>query len=84
MQTFECPILGLRPRSEFTCVGGMINTLFEPDAMRAREGLYFGDATARVKDEWWYHRPSHLWFVITRDTATDAVQAIKLAARGVA
>ena len=45
----------------------------------ARRALYFGDATARVKREWWYHRPSRLWFRFERDTATDVVLAIELA-----
>ncbi len=53
----------------------------QEDAATARRGIYFGDATARVKREWWFHRPSHLWFVIARDTASDHVIGIELASR---
>ena len=79
MKHFDCPVIGRRPVSEFLCAGGSIGVMFMDDEEAAREALYFGDATARVKREWWYHRPSRLWFVIDRDTASDAVQAVTLA-----
>jgi sarcosine oxidase subunit delta len=81
MKTFACPLLGVRPASEFVCAGGAISGMLEEDTAKARRGIFFGDATARVKREWWYHRPSRLWFVIARDTATDEVHAIELATR---
>lgn len=81
MKQFNCPRLGLRPASEFLCAGTAINGLLQADSARARRSVYFGDATARVKSEWWFHRPSHLWFLITRDTATDHVVDIQLASR---
>lgn len=49
------------------------------DAAAAREALYFGDATARVKREWWYHKPSRLWFLLERHTGTDTVVSVELA-----
>ncbi|MGH8596089.1 MAG: sarcosine oxidase subunit delta [Gammaproteobacteria bacterium] len=82
MKQFRCPILGTRPAQEFLCAGGAIEGLLEPDTAAARRGVYFGDATARVKREWWYHRPSHLWFVFERDTASDEVHSITLAEGG--
>ncbi|MGD9601065.1 MAG: sarcosine oxidase subunit delta [Gammaproteobacteria bacterium] len=81
MKHFDCPLIGRRPVSEFLCAGGAIHGLLQEDAAAARHGVYFGDATARVKREWWFHRPSHLWFVIARDTATDEVTQVALASR---
>ena len=79
MKQFSCPLIGRRPTSEFICAGSAIGGLLQEDFAMARAGIYFGDTTARVKREWWYHRPSHLWFVIARDTATDEVEQIDLA-----
>jgi len=81
MKQFDCPRIGRRPASEFLCAGAAISGLLQSDFARARHNVYFGDATARVKREWWFHRPSHLWFLIDRDTATDEVIAIALASR---
>lgn len=79
MKQFDCPHIGRRPASEFVFAGGMIGVMCMPDADAARRALYFGDATARVKREWWLHRPSRLWFLFERDTATDQVVSIELA-----
>ena len=79
MKYFNCPVIGERPSGEFVCAGSAIEGLVNEDAASVRHGLYFGDATARVKREWWWHRPSHLWFLITRDTRTDSVSRIELA-----
>ncbi len=80
MKQFACPVIGRRPASEFICAGSSIQGLLQNDSVAARAAIYFGDATAHVKREWWYHRPSHLWFVIARDTATDEVETIELMA----
>jgi sarcosine oxidase, subunit delta len=79
LKLFRCPGLGLRPAQEFICAGAAIGGLLQADSAVAREGVYFGDATARVKREWWFHRPSHLWFLVERDTASDEVLTIELA-----
>ena len=79
MKLLNCPVIGTRPASDFICAGSGIGGLIQDDLAAARAGIYFGDATARVKREWWYHRPSHLWFVIDRDTATDDIQHVELA-----
>jgi len=79
MKQFDCPHIGRRPASEFVCAGGMIGVMQMQDPAAARRALYFGDATARVKGEWWLHRPSRLWFRFERDTATDQVLSIELA-----
>jgi len=81
MKHFDCPIIGRRPAQEFICSGGMISIVQMTDQDAAREALFFGDATARVKREWWYHKPSRLWFLFQRDTATDVVHSIELATR---
>lgn len=79
MKYFDCPVIGERPAGEFVCAGSSIEGLVQEDAATVRHGLYFGDATARVKREWWWHRPSQLWFLVTRDTRTDVVSDIRLA-----
>ena len=79
MKHFDCPVIGRRPATEFLCAGGGVQVLAMEDEAAAREALYFGDATARVKREWWYHRPSRLWFILERDTASDEVQSVTLA-----
>ncbi len=63
------------------CAGTAIGSLLQEDSERARHGVYFGDATARIKREWWFHRAAHLWFLIERDTATDQIIEITLASR---
>ena len=78
MKYFDCPVIGERPASEFICAGSAIEGLANEDAAAVRHGLYFGDATARIKREWWWHRPSQLWFLVTRDTRTDGVSEISL------
>ncbi len=79
MKQFCCPVLGLRPAQEFICAGATIGGMLQSDSVVARTGIYFGDATARTKREWWFHRPSQLWFLIDRDTASDEILAIELA-----
>ncbi len=79
MKIFNCPILGPRPASEFLCAGSALAGMQNDDLHDARHGVYFGDATAKVKREWWFHRASQLWFLISRDTATDSVLEIALA-----
>jgi sarcosine oxidase subunit delta len=79
MKHFDCPVIGRRPQQEFLCSGASIDIILMDDADAAREALYFGDATARVKREWWYHKPSRLWFLLQRDTGTDTVMSVELA-----
>lgn len=79
MKIFDCPILGPRPASEFQCTGSALAGMQNDDLQSARHGVYFGDATAKVKREWWFHRASQLWFIVSRDTATDSVIEIALA-----
>lgn len=79
MKILDCPVLGPRPASEFICAGGALGGMQFDDLERARRAVYFGDATARVKREWWFHRASQWWFLVTRDTASDAILEITLA-----
>jgi len=63
-----------RPNHRFSLPRG----ISPPPPEAARRALYFGDATARVKHEWWFHRPSRLWFRFERDTASDTLLSIEL------
>lgn len=80
MKILDCPVLGPRPASEFLCAGSAIVGMQNDDLAGARHAVYFGDATAKVKREWWFHRASQLWFIVSRDTANDTVLDIVLAA----
>ena len=79
MKIFDCPIIGRRPIGEFVNAGGGIGVLAEEDPAKARRAMLFGDGTARTKREWWYHRPSQLWFVVERETASDRIVTVTLA-----
>jgi sarcosine oxidase subunit delta len=79
MQTFECPIIGWRPRSEFVNGGRAIALVLSEDLDAMRYRLNFGHGTPTVRREWWYHTPSSLWFIVERDTASDAVRSVELA-----
>lgn len=79
MKHFDCPVIGNRPISEFTGGGTAINGLLNADPASARANLNFGDGTVKIKHEWWYHRPSQLWFIVARDTGSDSVLSVQLA-----
>jgi sarcosine oxidase subunit delta len=75
MKLLRCPINGLRPISEFAS-GGELRSMPDPDAVTDEawaEYVFFRDGVAGVKQEWWYHVPSGVWFIAERDTAADVV-----------
>jgi sarcosine oxidase subunit delta len=75
MKLIECPLNGLRNASEFQCAGPVRAV---PEAVGAgdrawSEHLHFDDNVAGVVLEWWCHLPSTYWFIVERDTRTDAI-----------
>ena len=75
MKLLACPINGTRPVSEFA-YGGEVKKM--PDAVSVSDAewadyVFNKSGVAAVKQEWWCHTPSGVWFVAERDTATDCV-----------
>lgn len=75
MKIMTCPINGPRAISEFVCAG----ELREPPDPRTADDAAWADyvfnrnSLPGVKQEWWCHTPSGVWFIAERDTATDTV-----------
>ncbi len=74
MKLIPCPLNGPRNVSEFA-YGGEVMTMPAPDAPEAAWHDYiFNRANAAgVVREWWLHIPTSYWFILERDTVTDAV-----------
>jgi sarcosine oxidase subunit delta len=71
-----CPINGARAISEFA-YGGELRA--EPDPDGADDAVWADyvfnrNSLPSVKQEWWCHTPSGVWFIAERDTATDSIQ----------
>ena len=77
MKLIPCPLNGLRPAEEFV-YGGELRPSPDPatcsDADWARY-VFNRSGVPGVKREWWCHTPSGYWFIVERDTLTDAVIA---------
>jgi sarcosine oxidase subunit delta len=69
MKLMTCPINGPRAISEFA-YGGELRTV--PDPNRA-DYVFIRSSLPGVKQEWWCHTPSGVWFIAERDTATDTI-----------
>jgi len=70
-----CPINGRRAISEFA-YGGELRQM--PDAATASDQVWADYVFNRsgvpgVKQEWWCHTASGVWFIAERDTMTDAI-----------
>ncbi|HEX4341471.1 MAG TPA: sarcosine oxidase subunit delta [Polyangiaceae bacterium] len=80
MKLFDCPELGERPLSEFV-YGGAVRAAPSVDATDDAwaEHVFHRHGAPALRTEWWYHRPSGTWFWVTRDTASDAVAAVRSA-----
>ena len=75
MKLLPCPHLGPRPLEEFV-YGGAERTAPDPatctdEAWAAY--VFHREGQPRLRPEWWYHRPSGTWFVLERDTGSDAI-----------
>ena len=77
MKQLLCPLNGLRPVNEFV-YGGEVRVMPDPDACTDEQWsnyVFNRSGAPGIKREWWCHVPSGFWFVVDRDTATDAVVA---------
>jgi sarcosine oxidase subunit delta len=74
MKLIPCPLNGWRNADEFVC-GGELTALPAPDASdEAWVGYIFNRSNpAGLVREWWYHVPTSYWFILERDTLTDAI-----------
>ena len=79
MRWFDCPVLGRRPATEFS-YGGLLEP--EPEVIsdrKAGEWVFDRRSLPTVRNEWWFHPGSQLWFIVERDTATDVISSVRLA-----
>jgi sarcosine oxidase, subunit delta len=76
MKIMTCPINGPRVISEFIC-GGEVRMVPDPalagDALWA-DYVFNRDSLPGIRQEWWCHTPSGVWFVAERDTASDTIR----------
>jgi sarcosine oxidase subunit delta len=76
MKLMTCPINGPRAISEFVCAGevrDMPDPATSSDALWA-DYVFNRNAVPAVKQEWWCHTPSGVWFIAERDTSSDTIQ----------
>jgi len=78
----DCPFCGSRDASEFTYRGDA--RPMRPPAAAGEQAfadyVYLRDNVAGVMDEHWYHAQGcRNWLVVTRDTRTHVISAIRLA-----
>ena len=70
-----CPINGRRAISEFA-YGGEVREMPDPAAASDQawaEYVFNRSGVPGVKQEWWCHTPSGVWFIAERDTLTDTI-----------
>ena len=79
MKYIDFPILGRRPSSEFSVAGVLDPEPAELDGVTAGEWAFNRQSLPMRRNEWWYHTPTQLWFLVERDTATDEVFTVLLA-----
>ena len=75
MKLMTCPINGRRAISEFA-YGGEVRAMPNP-ATASDEAwadyVFNRSGVPGVKQEWWCHTPSGVWFIAERDTTTDTI-----------
>ena len=78
----DCPCCGARALEEFTYLGDATVRRPAPDAdMQAFvDYVYLRDNPAGAHQEYWYHGGGcRCWLVVTRDTRSHAIAAVRLA-----
>ena len=74
MKLIPCPLNGMRNVNEFA-YGGELIEMPEPDAPEEAwiHYIFTRENKAGVVREWWIHMPTSYWFILERDTVTDAI-----------
>ncbi len=76
MKLMTCPINGPRAISEFA-YGGELRQPPDPQTCDDRswaDYVFNRNSLPGVKQEWWCHVPSGVWFIAERDTGSDTIQ----------
>jgi sarcosine oxidase subunit delta len=73
MKTIDFPEIGRRPSTEFTVAGVVEPEPAELDGISAGAWVFNRDSVPQERDEWWYHTPTQLWFIVRRETASDTI-----------
>jgi sarcosine oxidase, subunit delta len=76
MKLMTCPINGDRAISEFVC-GGELRPMPDPASVSDADWadyVFNRNSSPAVKQEWWCHTPSGVWFIAERDTASDSIR----------
>ncbi len=78
MLLLTCPNCGERNVAEFR-FGGEYNPRPENPEDPASDAawvdyLYIKENKLGVQQEWWYHRPSGIWFIAERNTKTQEIE----------
>ena len=78
MKTIRCPVIGLRPLTEFTVIG--VSTLEPEDLVDTNPGawVFNRDSVPMERTEWWYHSATQLWFKVLRHTGADRIVGVEL------
>jgi heterotetrameric sarcosine oxidase delta subunit len=78
----SCPHCGPRDVNEFATTGEVLTRPKQKPTLRElTDYIYFRRNVAGVQREWWYHRQGcGTWFLAERDTRTNEVLAVELAA----
>lgn len=79
MKFIELPKLGRRPATEFVVAGLLEPEPAELAGINPGARVFNRTSIPRERTEWWYHTPSQVWFLVTRDTASDRVLAVTFA-----
>ena len=75
MKWLTCPVNGARPIQEFQ-YAGEVRPMPDPDQAGDTEWadyVFNRNGAPGVKQEWWCHLPSGVWFIAERDTLRDQV-----------
>jgi len=75
MKLMTCPINGRRAISEFA-YGGEARQMPDPATASDQawaDYVFNRSGVPGVKQEWWCHTPSGVWFIAERDTTTDTI-----------
>ena len=74
MKLIPCPLNGWRNADEFA-YGGEVGTMPAPDATDEAwiHYIFARKNPAGLVREWWYHIPTSYWFILERDTVSDAI-----------
>lgn len=79
MKYIDFPVLGRRPSTEFSVAGVLDPEPAELDGITPGAWVFDRSSVPMRRQEWWYHTPTQLWFMVERDTASDEVLGVSLA-----